>query len=84
MHQKLDAKALALSLGILWSLAILSISIVALYSDSYLHHITSFFSSIYLGYSLSLTGILIGMVWAFVDAAIGGLVLAWLYNKLVK
>jgi len=27
---------------------------------------------------------LTGMVWAFFDAAIGGLVFAWLYNKLAK
>ena len=84
MNSKLNEKALAISLGVLWSLAILSLSIIAMMSENYLHNVVEFFSSVYLGYSLSLTGILIGMVWAFVDAAIGGLVLAWLYNKLVK
>lgn len=84
MHQSINTKALALSLGILWSLALLSVSIIALMSESYLHNIVGFLSSIYLGYSLSFTGILIGMVWAFIDAAVGGLVLAWLYNKLAK
>ncbi|MCH9645029.1 MAG: bacteriophage holin [Proteobacteria bacterium] len=84
MHQSINTKALALSLGILWSLALLSVSIIALISESYLHNIVEFLSSIYLGYSLSFTGILIGMIWAFIDAAVGGLVLAWLYNKLAK
>jgi hypothetical protein len=84
MNSKLKVKALAISLGVLWSLAILSLSIIAMMSENYLHNVVEFFSSIYLGYSLSFTGILIGMVWAFIDAAIGGWFLAWLYNKLAK
>lgn len=84
MNSKLNEKALAISLGVLWSLAILSLSIIAILSENYLHNVVEFFSSIYLGYSLSFTGILIGMVWAFIDAAIGGWFLAWLYNKLAK
>jgi hypothetical protein len=84
MNSKLNEKALAISLGVLWSLAILSLSIIAMMSENYLHNVVEFFSSIYLGYSLSFTGILIGMVWAFIDAAIGGWLLAWLYNKLAK
>jgi len=84
MNSKLNEKALAISLGVLWSLAILSLSIIAMMSENYLHNVVAFFSSIYLGYSLSFTGILIGMVWAFIDAAIGGWFLAWLYNKLAK
>ena len=84
MDSKLNEKALAISLGVLWSLAILSLSIIAMMSENYLHNVVEFFSSIYLGYSLSFTGILIGMVWAFIDAAIGGWFLAWLYNKLAK
>ncbi|MDC0390748.1 bacteriophage holin [Candidatus Thioglobus sp.] len=84
MNSKLNEKALAISLGVLWSLAILSLSIIAIMSENYLHNVVEFFSSIYLGYSLSFTGILIGMVWAFIDAAIGGWLLAWLYNKLAK
>ena len=84
MYKKLDIKALSLSLGVLWACAILLISIVAILSQSYLHNIVNFFSSIYLGYDLSLFGIVIGMFWAFVDAALGGLIFAWLYNKLAK
>jgi hypothetical protein len=84
MSSKFNEKALAISLGVLWSLAILSLSIIAILSETYLHNVVGFFSSIYLGYSLSFTGILIGMVWAFIDAAIGGWFLAWLYNKLAK
>ena len=84
MNKKLDTKAIALAFGILWSLGILVMSIIALTSTTYLHNIVDFMSSVYIGYSLSLTGILTGMVWAFFDAAIGGLVFAWLYNNLAK
>ena len=82
MIQKLNAKALSLALGIMWSLGVLFLSITALISESYLHNFVEFLSSVYLGYSLSLGGIVIGMVWGFLDAAIGGFLIAWLYNKL--
>ncbi len=84
MYKKLDAKSLALTMGIIWALALLFISIVSLLSQSYLHNITEFLATIYLGYTLSFFGIIIGMIWAFFDAAIGGFVFAWLYNKLAK
>ncbi len=84
MSKKLNVKAVALAIGIMWSLGILFVSVVALISSTYLHNVVDFISTLYLGYSLSFTGILIGMVWAFFDAAIGGFVFAWLYNKLSK
>ncbi len=84
MSQKLDQKAFALTFGILWSLGILVMSIIALTSTTYLHNIVDFMSSIYLGYSLTFVGVLTGMIWGFFDAAIGAFVFAWLYNKLAK
>ena len=80
MTQKLNTKAVALALGIMWSLGILSISLLVLFTTSYLHNMVDFLSTVYLGYSLSFSG----MVWGFFDAAIGGFVFAWLYNKLSK
>jgi len=84
MTQKLDTKAVALVLGIMWSLGILFISLLVLFTTSYLHNMVDFLSTVYLGYSLSFSGIITGMVWGFFDAAIGGFVFAWLYNKLAK
>jgi hypothetical protein len=84
MTQKLNTKAVALALGIMWSLGILSISLLVLFTTSYLHNMVDFLSTVYLGYSLSFSGIITGMVWGFFDAAIGGFVFAWLYNKLSK
>ena len=84
MNQKLNAWALATALGMLSSLAILIVSIIAIKSTDYLHNIVQFLSSVYIGYDLSPIGIVLGMLWGFVDAAIGGLLFAWLYNKLAK
>jgi hypothetical protein len=40
------------------------------------------FSTIYIGYSVSWAGAVVGALWGFVDGLIGGLAFAWLYNKL--
>jgi hypothetical protein len=41
-------------------------------------------STLYIGYEPTLLGAITGAVWAFVDAFIGGILLAWIYNKLVR
>ena len=84
MHKKLDIKALSLAIGLMWAGAVALISIIAATSDNYLQNIVNFLSSVYVGYDLTFFGILVGVFWAFIDAAIGGFVFAWLYNKLAK
>jgi len=41
-------------------------------------------SGVYVGYNPTILGSLVGALWAFFDALIGGLLFAWLYNKLIK
>ena len=41
-------------------------------------------ASLYIGYKPTFLGSIIGGIWGFVDAGIGGIVVAWLYNKLAK
>ncbi|MFG0258417.1 MAG: hypothetical protein ACF8GE_10990 [Phycisphaerales bacterium JB043] len=38
---------------------------------------------VYLGYTISPAGSVIGLVWGLVDGAIGGWFFAWLYNTLL-
>ncbi len=38
-------------------------------------------SSLYIGYAPSFVGSVAGTVWAFVDGFIGGVIIAWLYNR---
>ena len=42
------------------------------------------FERIYIGYSFTPTGSIIGAVWGFVDWGIAGAVFAWLYNWIKK
>jgi len=42
----------------------------------------TFLGRIYIGYNISLTGSLIGLLWGFFDGMIGGAIFAWLYNLL--
>ena len=39
---------------------------------------------IYPGYSFTPMGSVIGAIWGFIDFAIGGAIIAWLYNKIKR
>lgn len=81
-YAMLHPMASALAFGILWAFGILALSILAQYevADAWVKLI----SNAYIGYTLEPLGILIGVAWAFIDAFIGGYLLAWLYNLLVR
>ncbi len=79
---KLNVKAFALSCGILWSACILVWGWVAM--TGYGVAGVELVGSVYLGYSASFLGAIIGAVWAFIDGAVGGAIFAWLYNRLAK
>jgi hypothetical protein len=78
---KLNVKALALTCGLLWGGAVLfaTLWLLALGYDGFL---ISRLDHFYLGYSFSVAGAFIGLFYGFVDGAIGGALLAWLYNRL--
>jgi hypothetical protein len=40
------------------------------------------FERIYIGYSFTPMGSIIGAAWGFVDWGIAGMIFAWLYNKI--
>jgi len=43
---------------------------------------TTLLERIYIGYSFTPTGSVIGALWGFVDFGIAGAIFAWLYNKI--
>ena len=45
---------------------------------------TTLLERMYIGYSFTPLGIVIGAVWGFVDFGIGGAIFAWLYNLINK
>ncbi len=76
---KLNITAFALAFGI-WSgggLFLLTWWLILLGAGA---GTMSFLETAYPGYSMSPAGSLVGMVWGFIDGAICGAILAWLYN----
>ena len=45
---------------------------------------TTLFERVYIGYSFTPLGSLIGAIWGFVDWGIAGAIFAWLYNRINK
>jgi hypothetical protein len=83
MMMKLDIRAFGLSLGIIWAIGSFLLGILATLSGQG-KEIVDIIGSFYIGYAATIKGSLIGAVWAFIDAFIGGALLAWLYNKVAK
>jgi len=80
---KLDIKAFGLACGIIWGGAMLFLGLINTFT-SWGSGIERVMATVYIGYSSTLLGSLIGGIWGFFDAGIGGLLLAWLYNKFSK
>lgn len=79
---KLNTKALALTGGILWGVALMLMTWVAM-SSGYAQEFLELIMVAYPGYSLSFTGSLIGLALGFVDAFVGLYIFALIYNWLV-
>jgi hypothetical protein len=79
----LNAKALALSAGILWGAAVFVITMATLLRGGAGQHV-GLLAAVYPGYTVTYLGSIIGLVYGFVSAAALGWLLAWLYNKMGK
>jgi hypothetical protein len=78
---KLDVKAFGLTVGLLWGLGLF----LGTWWMMYIGKATgspTLLSNIYIGYSITPMGSLVGLVWAFFDGLGGGVIFAWLYNQL--
>ena len=80
---KLNVKAFGLASGIIWALAMFFIGIINMFF-AWGGALEQLMSTLYIGYQPTFLGSIIGGVWGFFDAGIGGLIFAWLYNKLAK
>lgn len=78
---KLDIKALGLTVGIFWGLYCVLLGITSMLFG-YGTPLLELLASLYVGYKPTLLGSLAGGLWAFADGFIGGAVVAWLYNRL--
>ncbi len=80
--KKIDPKALAVSLGLTWSMVILLAGWVS--AIGWCVQFVEVMGSVYIGYKPGFVGGIIGAVWAFFDGAIGGLVIALIYNAVTR
>lgn len=79
---KLSPHALGVAFAVLWAAYIGCCGITAIFGwGANLVHV---FASLYIGYSASVIGALIGVAWALLDGYIAGFVIAFLYNAVVK
>jgi ABC-type nitrate/sulfonate/bicarbonate transport system permease component len=81
---KLSLKALALASGILWALALFLTGLTSLIWPGYGETFLKMMASVYPGYhaSGSISDVIVGTLYAFLDGAIFGLLFGWLYNLL--
>lgn len=81
----LNPKALAISLGVLWGVYVFLLGLVlTIFPNTKFFWISSEFlgilATLYPGYAATVTGSFIGLFWALICGALGGLIIAWLHN----
>ena len=79
---KLNIKAFALAVGITWGINWFGLTWFMMALDGITREIT-LIGRIYRGFSLSPVGSLYALGWGFMDGFLLGLVIAWIYNKLI-
>jgi hypothetical protein len=79
---RLSPKSLALACGLLWGCGVLTVGLINLAVPGYGVEFLKSISSVYYGFRASggFVNALVGGVYGFVDGAIAGLLVAWLYN----
>ncbi len=81
---KLSVKAMGLTLGLLWGGMVLVVGLAHLIWPQYGVAFLGLVSSIYPGYDVGGFGsVIVGTLYGLIDGWVGGIILAWLYNKLV-
>jgi hypothetical protein len=83
---KLSIKGLTFGAAVTWGLVVLFVGIINLVSHSYGTAFLELIASVYPGYHpvSTLGNVIVGTLYAIVDGAIGGALLAWLYNVAAK
>jgi len=76
---ELRKRALGIAFGLVWGLGIMLLTWWMLIGG-FKGEIISKLSTVYLGYSYSWSGAVIGFIWGFVDGFVCGFLVAWIYN----
>jgi hypothetical protein len=78
----LRKRALGLSLGVVWGLAVFVVTILSTIRG--MGHSFVNINAYFLGYQVSYLGAFIGLAWGFVYGFVGGVLIAWLYDLFCK
>jgi len=83
---KFNTKALAVTSGVLWGLAMLVTGLGNLIWGNYGRQFLQTMSSVYPGYhaTRSVAEVVVGTLYGVVDGLVGCAVFAWLYNQFAK
>ncbi len=81
---KLSVRAISITMGLLWAASMLAVGIVNLVSPAYGGDFLRMMSSVWPGFHDSRTwaSVVIGTLYGFADGAIGGLIFAWIYDRI--
>lgn len=79
---KLNALKFGLACGIVWGATVFLITIIAKRTDVGLGLVNAL-GKVYIGEKATFGGALLGMIYGFFDAGIGGWLIAWVYNLLL-
>jgi len=81
---KFKPLALGVALGVVWGGALCITTLVSVYTGYGRLFLESLPQSLYPGYSISLVGSFLGLIYGFLDGLIGGALLGWIYNRIAK
>ena len=81
---KLDVKAMAFTIGLVWGAAMFLTGVAYVISEGYGEAFLDVMASVYPGYDATSNfgDVIVGTLYGLVDGAVGGAVVAWLYNRL--
>jgi hypothetical protein len=78
---KLNVRAFALTCGLMWGFGLFFLTWWIIAFEGATKEAT-YIGLVYRGYNISPLGSVLGLVWGFFDALVGGAIFAWLYNLL--
>lgn len=83
---RFNITAFALTVGLLWGLAMLVVAAANLIWPDYGRAFLEVIASVYPGYhpGTGIGSVITGTLYGLVDGAIGGLVFAWIYNLFAR
>lgn len=79
-----NVQKVALTGGVIWGLTLFGTTLANVYFGGYGTAFLNVWTSIYPGFTISVTGSFVGLIYGFVDMYFGIYLINWVYKKLNK